>query len=49
MTNEEINNLKYKVCCPLCDNDRCVRGTDKCEAEIWAKHKAESEGNSNDV
>lgn len=44
MTLEEINNLKYKVCCPLCDNDKCVKGTDKCEAEIWAKQKAESEG-----
>ncbi len=39
MTLEEINNLKYKVCCPLCDNVKCVRGTDKCEAEIWAKQK----------
>lgn len=44
MTSEEINNMKYKVCCPMCDNYRCVRGTDKCEAEIWAKQKAESEG-----
>ncbi len=44
MTVDEINNLKYKVCCPLCDNVKCVRGTDKCEAEIWAKQKiAESE------
>ena len=39
MTAEEINNLKYKVCCPLCDHDKCVRGTDKCEAEMWAKQK----------
>ena len=39
MTNEEINNMKYKVCCPLCDNFKCVRGTDECEAEIWAKQK----------
>lgn len=36
--------MKYIVCCPLCDNDKCVRGTDKCEAEIWAKHK-ESDNN----
>lgn len=43
MTREEINNLKYKVCCPLCDNDTCVRGTDSCEAETWAKNKMESE------
>lgn len=39
MTLEEINNMKYKVCCPLCDNVKCVRGTDKCEAEMWAKFK----------
>lgn len=38
MTNDEINNMKYIVCCPLCDNDKCVKDTDKCEAEIWAKH-----------
>lgn len=41
MTQEEINGMKYKVCCPLCDNEKCVRGTDKCGAEIWAKRKAE--------
>lgn len=43
MTNEEINNMKYKVCCPLCDNAKCVRSTYKCEAEKWAKNKVESE------
>ena len=43
MTKEEINTMKYKVCCPMCDNKKCVRGTDKCEAEIWAKSKLESE------
>ena len=32
-------NMKYKVCCPPCDDDECVRGTDKCEAEIWVKEK----------
>ena len=31
------------VCCPMCDNDKCVRKTDKCEAEIWARNRAESE------
>ena len=39
MTNEEINKMKYWICCPLCDNRKCVRGTDKCDAEIWAKMK----------
>ena len=43
MTREEIENMKYKVCCPMCDKEKCVRGTDKCEAEIWAKYKAESD------
>ena len=27
----------------MCDNEKCVRKTDKCEAEIWAKSKVESE------
>lgn len=40
---EEINRIKYIVCCPMCDNEKCVRNTDKCEAEIWAKNKAKSE------
>lgn len=39
MTKEEIDRLKYMICCPMCDNERCVRGLDRCEAEIWAKHK----------
>ena len=43
MTEQEINTMKYKVCCPWCDNKKCVRGTDKCEAEIWAKKKERSE------
>ena len=42
MTREEINNMKYKVCCPMCDNKKCVKGTDSCEAEQWAKSKAEN-------
>jgi hypothetical protein len=36
---ENIDKVKYWVCCPLCDNDRCMRGTDKCEAEQWKKMK----------
>ena len=43
MTREEINTMKYKVCCPMCDNKKCARDTDSCEAEQWAKRKAESE------
>ena len=43
MTREEIDTMKYKVCCPMCDNKKCVKGTGACEAEKWAKSKAESE------
>lgn len=45
MPEAEINRMKYMVCCPMCDNDKCCRGTDKCDAEIWAKvnEKAEME------
>ena len=40
---EELNNIKYFVCCPLCDNKKCIKGTEDCEAEQWLKHKMESE------
>lgn len=46
MTKTEIDRLKYKICCPMCDNLKCVRGTDKCDAERWAKEKSE-EGEEN--
>lgn len=39
----DIDKQKYIVCCPLCDNEKCVKGTDKCEAEQWKKKKLESE------
>lgn len=39
MTKEEINRIKYIVCCPMCDNEKCVRDTSKCEAEIWARER----------
>lgn len=42
MTNEEIDRIKYWVCCP-CDNEKCVKDTDRCEAEIWAKKQKEAE------
>lgn len=48
MTKEEINSMKYIVCCPLCCYDNCVKNTDECEAEKWAKEK-ESEGERNDI
>lgn len=43
MANDEINKIKYWICCPMCDNTMCVKGTDKCEAEIWAKMKKKEE------
>ena len=39
MTNEEIEKYKYIICCPMCDNEKCVKGTEKCEAKIWAEKK----------
>ena len=39
MTEQEVDRIKYTVCCPMCDNKKCVRGTDKCEAEQWKKSK----------
>ena len=48
MTDEEINKIKYWVCCPFCDNKKCVKETDKCEAEVWAKaNKEAKDANSN--
>ena len=39
----EIDRQKYIICCPMCDNKKCVRGTDKCEAEQWAKRRKEEQ------
>ena len=41
MTNEELDIMKYKICCPMCDNEKCVKNTEKCEAEIWKKKQME--------
>lgn len=43
MNQDEIGIEKYWVCCPMCDNEECVKNTDKCEAEIWAKDKEREE------
>lgn len=45
MTIEEINKLKYEICCPLCDEPKCVKGSSKCEAEIWKKRKVKEQSN----
>lgn len=47
MTNEELKKMKYRVCCPLCDNDKCMKGTDKCEAEKWEKGMTKEQAISN--
>lgn len=40
MTNKElIWKQAWLVCCPMCDNDKCMRGSEKCEAVQWAKQK----------
>lgn len=36
---DKIDKLKYIVCCPMCDLKKCLKGTDKCDAEIWARQK----------
>lgn len=43
MTEQELDNIKYKVCCALCDNKKCMRGTDSCEAEQWKRYKQEEQ------
>ena len=32
---QRLNRIKYTVCCPLCDNKTCQKGTVNCEAELW--------------
>ena len=49
MTREEIDTMKYKVCCSMCDNKKCVKGTESCNAERWAKNKLESEIDMKDI
>lgn len=31
----------------MCDNNKCVKGTDKCEAEIWKKKKTKQRKGAN--
>ena len=31
--------MKYKICCPLCDNLKCIKDTSECEAEQWKQKK----------
>ena len=41
--NEAVDAKKYIICCPMCDNRSCVKGSAKCEAEIWARSKKKEE------
>ena len=49
MTDKELDAMKYKICCPMCDNKECIKGADRCEAEMWKKSKLQEvpDGNSN--
>ncbi len=40
-TGDELSNMKYYVCCPMCDKEKCVRGTEECDAEKWLKEREE--------
>lgn len=44
MIQDEVDIMKYRVCCPMCDNEECVKNTDECDAEIWAKEKEREVG-----
>ena len=39
----EPNNYRYWVCCPMCDKEKCVRGTEECDAEKWEKERESNE------
>lgn len=34
-----MSSIKYYVCCPMCDKDKCVRGAEECDAVKWEKEK----------
>ncbi len=38
-----MSSIKYYVCCPMCDKEKCVRGTEECDAEKWAKERESNE------
>ena len=44
MTRKEIDRIKYMVCCPMCDKEKCERGADDCDVKKYLKNKSESEG-----
>lgn len=44
-TDAHLDSIKYKVCCPVCDNKECVKGTLGCEAEQWKRKIKNEHGN----
>lgn len=47
-TRKRLNEIKYIICCPLCDNKTCQKGTANCEAELWvARTMRECEAKNN--
>lgn len=39
MSEEDLRKEMYWICCPMCDNDKCMKGTSGCEAEQWLQRK----------
>lgn len=39
VSKRRIDLMKYWVCCPWCDLEKCAKDTAECEAEQWAKAK----------
>lgn len=46
MAVEEINTKKYIVCCPMCDNPICAKGTMECEVEKWKAEQLKEQSNT---
>lgn len=43
MTSEESN--ARRICCPMCDKDKCDRGADDCDVKKYLKNKKGEEIN----
>lgn len=37
------DNMRYWICCPMCDKEKCIRGTEECDAEKWEKERENKE------
>jgi hypothetical protein len=49
MTEQELQNMSYWICCPMCDNKKCVRGAEECEAAQWVKKQAMRSKNEREI